>query len=253
MSSPRTGAPARAGYTLVEVLVVIGIIAVLIAILLPVVNSVRRAANSTACLATLHQWGAAYQMYLSEHGGRSFPFDHAPVSSRTNPPLWWEHLEPYHPEVRSTLLCPDATDPANVQPTDAFQAWGPMYLWPEPGRTRTSYVGSYGVNWWLYQPIRGPADHRTIRLPSSRSTRIPVVFDSAYFNVGPHHTDPSDFDPQGPLHLGMGWMRQVVLYRHGKGINVAFADGHADHVEVPELWRLQWSQDFVPRIVTPPQ
>lgn len=256
MSLPRTNGPLRAGYSLIELLVVIGIIAALIAILLPVVASVRRAARSTACLATLHQWGNAFQMYLADHRGRSFAFAAAP-GGRVNPPLWWEHLEPYHPEVDQTLLCPEATEPANYQPVNAFQAWGPHNLWPEPGRTRMSYVGSYGVNGWLYQPAGGTGAGRPvtepIRLPSGRASHIPVIFDSAYLQISPRDTDRSDFNPDDPIQHGYGWMRQAALRRHRRGVNMVFADGHADHVNVPDLWTLHWSEDFNPRTVVMPR
>ncbi len=53
------------GFSLVELLVVIGIIAVLISILLPVVSRTRKQAEQIACMSNLRQLGMVYQMYAN--------------------------------------------------------------------------------------------------------------------------------------------------------------------------------------------
>jgi prepilin-type N-terminal cleavage/methylation domain-containing protein len=57
-------------FTLTELLVVIGLIAVLISLLLPALGKARAAANATGCLSNLRQMGVGFNLYLSENRGR---------------------------------------------------------------------------------------------------------------------------------------------------------------------------------------
>ena len=67
-SAPEPRRHTRA-FTLVELLVVIGIVAVLIAILLPVLGKARAQANRVACLSNIKQLGAAILMYCNDNDG----------------------------------------------------------------------------------------------------------------------------------------------------------------------------------------
>src|SRR5262245_43214704 len=59
----------RRGFTLVELLVVIGIIALLVGILLPALNKAREAANRARCAANMRSAVQALHVYLSESKG----------------------------------------------------------------------------------------------------------------------------------------------------------------------------------------
>lgn len=58
------------GFTLVELLVVIGIVAVLIAVLLPVLGRARESARRAVCLSNLRQTGLVLQTYAGDNSGR---------------------------------------------------------------------------------------------------------------------------------------------------------------------------------------
>jgi prepilin-type N-terminal cleavage/methylation domain-containing protein len=59
----------RGAFTLVELLIVIGIIAVLIGVLMPVLAKARAAANRTVCLSNIRQLGIGILMYCNENDG----------------------------------------------------------------------------------------------------------------------------------------------------------------------------------------
>src|SRR5262245_12058175 len=78
------------GFTLVELLVVIGIIAVLISVLLPTLGRAREQANQAACLSNLRQLGMAFVMYANDNKGW------LPATSRGGPYFAhdWLHYQP---------------------------------------------------------------------------------------------------------------------------------------------------------------
>lgn len=77
----------KGGFTLVELLVVIGIIAVLISLLLPALNRARQAGNTANCLSNLRQIGQAIRIYANDNNDYLVPGrEYTPV----NPGPWWE-------------------------------------------------------------------------------------------------------------------------------------------------------------------
>lgn len=70
----RTWGPSRSGFSLIALLVVMGILAVLISILLPPMSAARQTGQSAACLANMHRLGVSTVMYLDKSEGQFFPF-----------------------------------------------------------------------------------------------------------------------------------------------------------------------------------
>ena len=173
-------AQRRHGFTLVELLVVIGIIAVLISILLPTLSKARKAANTTVCLSNLRQMGTAWVMYLSDSKGH-LPYDiwhQKPISAWASGSAEWDSfiwhgfwfgmLGDYR--VGSTqIICPEASEPVPGGFTPiagggtVYAAWSGAYQ-SAPNRpvgimittnkvngttdpTKLGYrIGSYGFN-----------------------------------------------------------------------------------------------------------
>lgn len=233
--------PERSGFSLPELLVAIGIMVVLIAILLPVVNGARRAARSAACLANLQQWGQSFQMYLSSNKGRTLPEpSNNPVAFR-----WWDRLAPYNSDVKAALLCPEASEPRPGPPDPGQRRYrGGTAVYAYDGG---SWRGSYGFNNWLYEYHRPLTHPDYIRFPPRQADRIPWLGDCCGPWTAAFNTDSIPMNLQKPEPgTGMG-VSQYCIDRHAMAVNLAYLDGHAEHVPLSELWRQKWSDAFRPR------
>ena len=257
----RTGqrrAGCTTGFTITELLVVVGLIAVLISLLLPVLGRVRAAANSATCLANLRQMNTAWHIYLVENRGR---LPHYAQSTPSVPEIGWRS---YWPGVLETyrvqgdaLLCPAAREPIPYNQAGLKGSGNVNYAWSgkwhTPGTVarlnsdiyRTS---SYGYNDRLTPEGKfDPASTKVVRISQIKNvTEVPVFFDCSCIDAHPENwsvTIPAQppHDLHGELPVGAPDHWRFLIARHGRAINVGFADGSARRVPLEETYMLQWA------------
>jgi general secretion pathway protein G len=230
-------------FTLVELLVVIGIVALLISVLLPVIGRARAAANATVCMSNLRELGTAYLMYCQAHKGTSMQ-----IMNYTWAIPWAEKLDPYmRRQVNKFRLCPSSYDDANRKDATgtAYYAWN----WSH-GDGPVS--GSYGLNlgvasddvdvWGLLKTERF-AKVTT----KAKADRVPLFGDCNWQLQVCRSTDATP--PYGQYQKG-GWsVGGYCLDRHNRAINMGFRDGSVKRVRFPELWLFSWTTDSKPRDV----
>ena len=249
------------GFSVIELLVVAGIIGVLIAILFPVAARVRTMSRSAACLSNLRQWGQCYQMYVSAYHGHPLVGPSHYTSLK-----WWEMLAPYNSYVRASLLCPEASEPRDsarypLQGVHPPVSWGLAHnAWrirtysvgAPQWRLRGDYSGSYGLNDFVLDLPPGNTEHR--RFPMGLMDRIPCIGDWCQTERWFDTYSPAPQKLEGyPTGDGSGSTGAWCIDRHQMAINIVFLDGHAEHVALADLWKLQWGLHSRPRNVVVPR
>ncbi len=209
------------GFTLVELLVVVAIIAILMAILLPALRGARERARSVRCMSNTRNFAQALAQYAVE-------FDEYVVVSHSwsypQGQAWPIELKGYLKNLE-VYWCPSAGKATQ---------WDGEYFAPYDRRF------SYGVNdwgWWESGLDMGLAASETApptfvrkRMSAFKNPTEMIAFlDSNASGVWDAVVDPGgdpgsyDLDGEGPG------------YRHMMGANVIFLDGHAQWFHVQYL------------------
>jgi prepilin-type N-terminal cleavage/methylation domain-containing protein len=223
----------RKAFTLVELLVVIGIIAVLIAILLPALSKAKEQANRVKCAANLKQFGIAFQLYTTDNKGR---FPACGAERRPEDWIYWENGRNINQGAIVKYFGKTFTKGVYICPSDDVES--------HPGGVN-AYKYSYTLNYnFSGYPFLGPYEKITINgvVVESKPCKLSNVKQPATkIMMIDESNETIDDGAWAPQHYA-GDGHNLLSNRHdkhrerstdpnfGRG-NVLFADFHYDFIE----------------------
>jgi prepilin-type N-terminal cleavage/methylation domain-containing protein len=194
----------RRGFTLVELLVVIGIIALLISMLLPSLNKARDAAINVTCASNMRQIGVAYTMYANDNRGWINPgYELGPDSTgAVSGRYFQERFAPVHPNA-----------PGKYLPWSA-DYWG-RGVWLCPAETRQLHDHHYAANAWitgLYYAGTPYLPHKFSQLKASHD-QVVLMIEANEYNISSGYGRPAQ-------------VPEAFVFRHNRGklMNMLYAD-----------------------------
>lgn len=199
-------------FTLVELLVVIGVIAVLISLLLPALARARRSAQEVTCSSNLRQIGLAMVLYEQEF--KRFPARDNTGNGNIRPTWVLEVLFYRYVRTQNVFICPSNT--ANHRPATVSASWVVPADMPAENWVYLTNANqqSYGFN---FRAIgHDPKGVRTKLLDFRNATETIMFADSQELREMPSGNYVISTPPY--------WER--VGTRHRGGCNMVFMDGH---------------------------
>jgi len=253
---------SKRGFTLTELMVVVGLIALLISLLMPAITKARAAAQASVCLSNLRQMGTAWQLYTCENKGRLPEYMwQLPMQPDVAYRGYWPGILESYKVRGDALMCPSASE---VIPfAAANKGFGNVsYAWTGKYSTLGTVVrlspaifrnGSYGYNHYLTasNSAWGPSG-KGGKINSLRpASDVPVFLDSVFVDFQPNNgTELSPAPPPPNLAgndfpLGAPEHWRFLIARHGRAINGYMVDGSARRIPLEETYRLWWTNSWI--------
>ena len=238
----RSNATRRNAFTLVELLVVIGIIALLVGILMPALTKARQQAQATQCLSNLRQLNQAMLMFANVNRGH-LPQTGGPRANDKEPTVidgvtqnvmvrWFGGLygspQKFHPQ--SGLLY-EYLGTAEVGGCPTFMELA-EYLRPQYGPVCYAYNSILGRHAEWVGPAWGVPRDRSggVKLTRVRNaSEKALLWDAIRINGGELDRTPWGYPTTGANTAPNNKHEPNFHGRHGDYGNVAWADGHCSN------------------------